>query len=355
MLLSVGSAAAAEKPPPRRTITVMTRNLYLGASLDPILHAKSVPEAFGAVAAAWAQVQANDFPQRAGAIAAEIARAQPDFVGVQELPLYRMQTPSDFQSTPATTVVLDYRRALLDALRARKLPYRFVAINTNTDVEFPSGFPPTMDIRLTMRNAILMRTDRGIGLRRARAGNYPTTYPIFQGLVKAVRGWAYVDATVGGRTFRVIDTHLEAFNRDTQEQQSKELLAGPAATKLPIVLLGDLNSRPDGSTTASYPNVLAGGFQDTWPQAYPSAIGLTCCHGDDLREPGGPFYERIDYVLERGGFRGVRGAVTGQIASTRTAGGLWPSDHGGLWMTLRLPPRRGQAAYAAAQSPYSDI
>jgi hypothetical protein len=339
LLLGAAPAAASSERAPRRTITVMTRNLYLGASLDPILHAKSVAEAFGAVATAWAHVQANDFPQRARAIAAEIARAKPDFVGVQELPLYRTQTPSDFQLTAATTVVLDYRRALMDALRARKLPYRFVSVNTNTDAEFPSGFPPTMDVRLTMRNAILMRTDRGIKLRRAGAGNYPTTYPIFGGLVAVVRGWAYVDATVGGKTFRVIDTHLEAFNRPTQEAQSKELLTGPAATNLPVVLLGDLNTRPDGSTTASYTNLLDGGFADTWLHANPKVLGLTCCHGDDLREPGGPFYERIDYVLERGGMRGVKGAVTGEASSTRTPGGLWPSDHGGLWMTLRLPGR----------------
>jgi endonuclease/exonuclease/phosphatase family metal-dependent hydrolase len=339
VLLGAAPAAASSERAPRRTITVMTRNLYLGASLDPILHAKSVAEAFGAVAAAWAQVQSNDFPQRARAIAAEIARAKPDFVGLQELPLYRTQTPSDFQLTAATTVVLDYRRALMDALRARKLPYRFVSVNTNTDAEFPSGFPPTMDVRLTMRNAILMRTDRGIKLRRAGAGNYPTTYPIFGGLVAVVRGWAYVDATVGGKTFRVIDTHLEAFNRPTQEAQSKELLTGPAATKLPVVLVGDLNSRPDGSTTATYTNLLDGGFADTWLHAHPKVLGLTCCHGDDLREPAGPFYERIDYVLERGGMRGVKGAVTGEVPSTRTPGGLWPSDHGGLWMTLRLPTR----------------
>jgi endonuclease/exonuclease/phosphatase family metal-dependent hydrolase len=337
VLAAVGPAVAAKKPPPRRTVTVMTRNLYLGASLDPILHAKSVQEAFTAVAAAWTQVQANDFTQRARAIAAEIASAKPDFVGVQELPLYRTQTPSDFQLTPATTVALDYRLTLTDALRARRLPYRFVAVNTNTDAEFPSAFPPTMDIRLTMRNAILMRTDRGIKLRGARAGNYRTTFPIFGGLVSVVRGWAYVDATIGGKTIRVIDTHLEAFNRPTQEAQSKEVLAGPAATKLPVVLLGDLNSRPDGSTTASYTNLLDGGFADTWLHAYPKVLGLTCCHGDDLREPGGPFYERIDYVLERGGLRGLRGGVTGEAPSTRTAGGRWPSDHGGLWMTLRLP------------------
>ena len=336
----MGAAPGAAKPERApRTITVMTRNLYLGASLDPILHAKSPQEAFAAVAAAWAQVQANDFPQRARAIAAELARTRPDFVGVQELSLYRTQTPSDFLSTRATTAALDYRRVLLDALRARKLPYRFASVNVNADAEFPSAFPPTMDIRLTVRNAILLRTDRGIRLRRARAGNFATTLPIFGGLVTVRRGWAYVDATVGGRTFRVVDTHLEAFNRQVQEQQSRELVTGPAATGLPVVLVGDLNSRPDGSTTTSYATLVDSGFRDTWLQAYASSPGLTCCHGDDLREEGRPFYERIDYVLERGGFRGVRGAVTGEATSTRTPAGLWPSDHGGLWMTLRLPGR----------------
>jgi Endonuclease/Exonuclease/phosphatase family len=337
-LLVTSSAAPAESAP-RRTITVMTRNLYLGASLDPILHAKSAAEAFQAVEDAWAQVQANDFPQRARAIAAEIARARPDVVGVQEMPLYRTQTPADFKLTPATHVALDYRRVLAAALKARKLPYRFVSVNVNTDAELPGGNPPKTDVRLTMRNAILIRTDGGIKIRRVGAGNFATTYPIFGGLVVAVRGWAYVDASLGGRKFRVIDTHLEAFNRQVQEQQTKELLAGPAATKLPVVLVGDLNSRPDNSTTASYTMLTGGRFQDTWPQAYPNALGLTCCHDSDLRQPGRPFYERIDFVLARGGFKGVRGAVTGEVPSTRTAGGLWPADHGGLWMTLRLPGR----------------
>jgi hypothetical protein len=80
--------------------------------------------------------------------------------------------------------------------------------------------------RLTMRNAILMRTDRGIKLRRARAGNYATTLPIFGGLVTVVRGWAYVDATVAGRAFRFVDTHLEAFNRQVQEQRARSCSPG---------------------------------------------------------------------------------------------------------------------------------
>ena len=121
-----GVAATGAKRPV--TVTVMTRNLYLGANLDPIVKAKSAAEAFSAVAAGWEQVQANDFPTRARAIAREIAAVKPDFVGFQELSLYRTQTPADFTVTPATTVVLDYARELRRALAARKLKYRFVSI-----------------------------------------------------------------------------------------------------------------------------------------------------------------------------------------------------------------------------------
>lgn len=335
LALSGAASGSAKRVAPRRTITVMTRNLYLGANLDPILQAKSFGDALNAVASRWEMVQANNFRVRAGAIAREIQVARPDFVGFEELVLYRTQTPSDFLQTPARTVVLDYRRELQRALRARKLGYHFVGVDTNTDAEMPSGSPPTMDVRLTVRNGLLVKN--GIRVRNVRTGNYHTTDPVIPQLVTAIRGWVSGDATVGGRTFRVIVTHLESFKPATvPEAQSKELIAGPAKTRLPIVLLGDLNSHPDGSTTKSYGNFIAAGFKDAWAQAYPGVAGLTCCHGEDLRVVGGPFYERIDYVLTRGGFRALRGRVTGEAESTRV-GGLWPSDHGGLWMTLRLP------------------
>ena len=50
---------------------------------------------------------------------------------------------------------------------------------------------------------------------------------------------------------------------------------------------------------------------------HPTDIGLTCCHGDDLREVGGPFYSRIDYVLLRNGFRAVAAGIVGQKPSDR--------------------------------------
>src|SRR5207244_1892649 len=93
------------------------------------------------------------YAPRVKALAASAAR--PDFVGFQELSLYRTQTPADFTVTPATTVALDYARELRKALAARKLRYRFLGIRPETDAELPSGNPPTMDVRLTVRDALL--------------------------------------------------------------------------------------------------------------------------------------------------------------------------------------------------------
>jgi endonuclease/exonuclease/phosphatase family metal-dependent hydrolase len=328
-----GVAATGAKRP--LTVTVMTRNLYLGANLDPIVQATSPAAAFAAVEKGWQQVQANDFPTRARAIAREIARVKPDLVGFQELTLYRTQTPADFTVTPATHVVLDYARELRRALAARKLEYRFVAIAPWTDAELPSGDPPTMDVRLTVRDGLLVRRSKNLKVLSVHTTQYMTTTPLFGGLVVAKRGYIYANVSLDGRRFRVATTHLESFSNTSQVAQGQELGAFLSAGSLPTILLGDLNSRADGTGTPTHANLLALGFQDAWTQAHPNDVGLSCCHGDDLRELGGPFYSRIDYILSRNGFRAVAAGIVGDKPAGRI-NGLWPSDHAGVWARLRL-------------------
>jgi endonuclease/exonuclease/phosphatase family metal-dependent hydrolase len=329
-----GVAATAAKRP--LTVTVMTRNLYLGANLDPIVQAKSAPEAFAAVEKGWQQAQANDFPTRARAIAREIAKVKPDLVGFQELTLYRTQTPADFTVTPATHVVLDYARELRRALVARKLKYHFVAIAPWTDAELPSGNPPTMDIRLTVRDGLLVRNAKNLKVLSAHKVQYATTTPLFGGLVTAKRGFIDADVSLNGRRFRVATTHLESFSNASQVAQGQELGQALSRGTVPTILLGDLNSRADGSGTPTHANLLALGFADAWTEAHPNDAGLSCCHGDDLHELGGPFYSRIDYVLLKNGFRAVAAGIVGDKPADRI-NGLWPSDHAGVWARLRLP------------------
>ena len=60
------------------TVTVMTRNLYFGTDLTPVINAPDLPSLFSAIASAFNEAQASDFFGRANAWADEIAITRPD-------------------------------------------------------------------------------------------------------------------------------------------------------------------------------------------------------------------------------------------------------------------------------------
>src|SRR5688500_13208445 len=66
-------------------LKVLTRNLYVGGSLERIFAAATPQEAIEAATVIWATVRATDFPERAEAIAGEIAAHHPHLVGLQEV------------------------------------------------------------------------------------------------------------------------------------------------------------------------------------------------------------------------------------------------------------------------------
>src|SRR5262245_66144252 len=69
----------------RDTVVAITQNQYLGADLAPLGAAFPDPVAINtAVLALLAQIQANNFPERAHAMAGEIAGYHPGVVGLQE-------------------------------------------------------------------------------------------------------------------------------------------------------------------------------------------------------------------------------------------------------------------------------
>ncbi|HSB69835.1 MAG TPA: endonuclease/exonuclease/phosphatase family protein [Candidatus Methylomirabilis sp.] len=347
LLLAV--SAEAQQPVPfkgNRTITVMTRNLYLGADLVPVLTAP--PDEFPfRVAAAWATVQATNFPARAQVLADEIAVKQPDLIGLQEAELWRIQSPGDFLTgnTPATTVVFDFVELLLGALNARGLQYEVVAITTNFDIEAPSITPNFTfdDIRLTDRDVILARTDlktADLKLSNVQVGNFVSKLFVLVGdlPVAVPRGWAAVDVKVRGKSFRFVTTHLEVFSPLVQVNQARELLKGPGATDLPVVFAGDFNScasPPCLDQTPTYGNLIAAGLVDAWSLAG-SGAGFTCCQAENLLNPISTLNERIDFVLFRGPFTVVDADLVGDTLADRTPSGLWPSDHAGVVTTLQF-------------------
>jgi hypothetical protein len=212
-------------------LTVMTRNLSFGTDLGPIVAATTEFEFVTAVAAAFTQAQASDFPGRAKAWADEIERARPDLIGLQEAALWRTQTPADVSPTPnAITVEADLVGLLLAELRSRGLRYEVVIAQTGTDIEAPGLFPTGLvDVRLTHREVILARKSPGLKLTNAQGGQYPAylTVPTIIGMPVALPwAWASVDVTRSGQSFRFATTHLDPISGVAQQLQANEFLAG---------------------------------------------------------------------------------------------------------------------------------
>ena len=346
--------------PPADELRVLTRNLYVGAPLealfDPTLPGAEIP----AVAAElWAAVQATDFSERAAAVAEEIARTRPHLIGLQEVSVFKLQLVSDLVlggTTPASDVAFDFLAELMDALAARGLAYEPVATSTNFTAEVPILNPASpigvSDIRLEDFDVVLARSD--VRWTNARNANFAAR-PVFElggATLELPRGWAAVDATVAGRTFTFVNTHLEPAETAggaVQAAQAEELLAAFAHAPHPVVLVGDLNSEADGGSTPTYVRLLEEGYEDTWTRA---SDGFTCCHADDLANSRVDFTKRIDFVLVKGalglGPRGLRGGaqaeVVGDQLPDRTSSGLWPSDHAGVAVTFRMPPDEAEAA-----------
>jgi hypothetical protein len=347
-------AGKAEPGQPTR-ITLMTRNLFVGAAIEEIF-SPDLPLAEMPFKAAelFGKILATDFVERAAAIAEEVVDNRPHVIGLQEVSLFRLQSPSDAVvggAAPATEPVIDFLSILLDALAAKGLDYDVASSVENFDAEVPMYYPeagalPFADIRLTDYDVILVRSD--VAYTEPDGSNYGVNLPVEVAgqSLELERGWTSIRATVAGFSFLFVNTHLEPadFAAEVQVAQAAELQGALSAETAPTVLVGDLNSSPDGTPTPAARSFLEAGFEDAWA---PRGGGYTCCQEPSLRSPVSGLDRRFDLVFLRG-FQlfepGVRGSahakLVGARKSDRTPSGLWPSDHAGVVVDLQLPPRK---------------
>ena len=66
--------------------------------------------------------------------------------------------------------------------------------------------------------------------------------------------------------------------------------------------------------------------------------GFSCClNNSDARDTNADgFDHRIDLILAKPKLRALSGQVVGDAVGDRAPNGLWPSDHAGVVMMLRL-------------------
>lgn len=354
-------------------ITVMGRNLYLGADAPAAL--ELLPDTRGAMQFMWDQVPETDFDTRAQRFVEELARYQPDVVGLQEATVWSCRTGLVGGLTP----VYDFTEALLDATReagiayvvaeadgerANNPGYEIPAVPFLTTVTDPDTFQPlfgsdTADCGYTMGDALLVREDLAASVVAAGTAEFEDRYAAAPVVFEIDRGYAWADLAVAGTTVRVVTTHLESLWSEgevtTGALQARQLVEDLSETTVPMVVLGDFNSDPRDPRSPDAPNpaeqpvasdvcpaqppdptaetsdptcnafwtMLDAGYTDAGPDVFDPAnytwgaeADLAGPNPDRLRvaiELGNPsgFTERLDHVFLANGAQAVEATVIG--------------------------------------------
>lgn len=321
-------------------ITVLTRNLYIGADLNPAIAALASPspaDDIPAIIGTVNEINAVEWPTRVRALAAEIVRTRPQVIGLQEV--WTVNVNLRPIGVPVA-MHLDFLADLMAELAAAGMPYVVAAAVTSIDAQ-PNPLVGVRDRDVILVDSARVAVTPGSVELRNFTANLGTVAPG----TTLLRGWATLHATVDGTPLWITSTHLEAGRNPglpmLRAAQAHELVSSLGG-RSPAILLGDLN---DDEGSPMYGVVTGAGFRDAWREMRPGVAGLTCCHVEDLSNASASdaFDQRIDYVFTRGlEFRNDRmlGSVSviGATASDRIDARLWPSDHAGVLASLLLPP-----------------
>lgn len=338
------------------SLVVMTRNVYVGGYIDRILQAPTPELIPFLVAESFMEVVSTNFYLRAEALADEIMQGQPHLIGLQEISTLYRQSPGDYLwggNTPATDLVYDYLQILMDAIAARGLEYEVKGVILNFDIEMPMFVGPDPynpfdydDVRLLDFDVVLARKD--VYVTNVTEQNY-SDYITFAGnTIK--RGFITLDAMVGHKWYKFVNTHLESESMYIRRLQAEELMSVYlSSVTFPIIVVGDLNTEATYGIT--YQDFIADGYIDAWTRnlVQPAIPGLTNPHAWDLRNTEVNFTKRIDLIMVKShvGENGIHNIgpvfayVVGDELSDRIQfpdGTLvWPSDHAGVIALLRIP------------------
>jgi len=377
ILLVIGVFSTAAEAG-RDIVKVMTRNQYLGADLEPLIQPPPGVGPIDAARAVLTQIAVNNFPLRARRLATEIALTKPDLIGLQEVLNFELN-----HGNPGPPFV-NHLTETLDALAAKGQSYFVAATVKNLDITIPFPFDVDGDgfediVRVVDRDVILAR--EGVastpldgdyttgGLCGFPITEHPLLGPIdlqstpseygcnYTNVVLVPnpfdpdhpihieRGFVGVDATVRGKTYRFVNTHLEGADPAIiQHLQAFELVGTLHATTpddLPLILVGDFNSSPDDASVdpgVPYQIIVDEGFADIWNTNLLKLFdpnGFTCCQDNDLLNTTSLLDERIDIIFVRDTSFLSLAFVTGRVPIfPLRLPPNWASDHGGVFSEL---------------------
>lgn len=312
-------------------LSVMTRNLYLGADLTPLVTA--APDQLNqAVIGVLANVERSDPPARMKAVAAEIDHTRPSIVDLQEAADWTIAAVPPY----TTAASYDFTALILQQLAALGDHYKVAVSQDNFD---SSALNVQLPGRFVDRDVILVKSSVGV-LRMGAAHfvdqlTYPGT-PI--GSVTFTRGYEWADLKLGPGVIREVNTHLEAYSPVVAGQQAQELTSALAGTRIPTVVGGDMNSDPAIPDSAAAAQHFAfAGYVDQYSALHPADPGYTCCRNATLT--GGTLDQRIDHIYAKGFVFPWSATLVG-VAPISATEPMWPSDHAGLVVRMIAGGRR---------------
>ncbi len=239
--LTVAAVAAASlvvAPGARRRrptdVTVMTRNVFLGADLPPIALAQPGAdfEAAGGRGSSTRSPPATP-TGRMTLIGDEIAKAKPDLVGLQEVSLCRTGPKGSPKPGDRPSCWRLPRADPQGARQARPRTTRVVAKDYGLNVEGPTDQGVRRAPVARRRRRSRARASRSC-IRASASFEHQLAIPSpTLGDVSPARTWNALDATVRGASFHFVNTHLEAYSQSVRLAQAKELVKGPLKSKLP--------------------------------------------------------------------------------------------------------------------------
>jgi endonuclease/exonuclease/phosphatase family metal-dependent hydrolase len=382
-------------------ITVMSRNIYLGADVGVAL--ELIPNFPKAAQFMWDQVKKTDFATRAPKLARESAQDRPEIIGVQEATIWycKKDLLSDkvevfnfldqfISATKASGV--GYSLATANGVEAFNPGYSIAAIPYVTKVRDPEVFNPifgqdTASCGFTIGDALLVRDD--VKDRIIQVGNteYDATYSIVPTLMTIYRGYTWADFKVQDSVVRLITTHLESIWDENKVPnsalQAQQLVADLKDAKMPIVIMGDFNAdyrdprpqgepnpgeqpvasetcpTPGGAKCNAYSTMIEAGFENASPDAknprYFTWGASALLNGPDKKRAldakkfGNQygFTDRLDYIFTKNVYATVSSKIIGNVWPDGS--GVWdcgkdkcfPSDHAGVVATIELPRSAG--------------
>lgn len=262
LLAPIVPANAEEEPAEPFPVTVMARNLYLGADVGEAL--ELLPDLAAAGQFMWDEVRATSFTERVPLLAQEAAESKPAVIGLQEATTWNCST--GLFGSPVT--VYDFTEQFMTATAEAGTPYVVASANgqdaynpgysigpipTLTTVNDPDTFQPlfgsdTAECGFQLADALLVRADLADDVTQVGITEFSEAHAIIPVVFTVDRGYAWADIEFNGNPVRFVTTHLESMWTPNQQNsgpvQARQIVDDLAGTEIPLVVIGDFNNDP---------------------------------------------------------------------------------------------------------------